>query len=100
MRGVFGVTSPALSADGAKLFVGSGGASSGAGVYALKATDGSGVWKYQTGSTVTRSTPALSPDGATLFVGSDDGNVYALTTGEHPHPHLITKVQDVSRSMI
>ena len=66
---------PALSADGATLFIGSDDSN----VYALTTADGSVVWQYQTHGYVD-SSPTLSADGATLFVGSDDGNVYALTS--------------------
>ena len=65
--------SPALSADGATLFVGTNDGY----IYALKYTDGSVAWRFKTGDAV-ESPPTLSSDGATLFVGSNDKNVYAL----------------------
>jgi outer membrane protein assembly factor BamB len=65
--------SPAVSPDGATVFVGWG---------ALNATTGAQRWAFATGDYVS-SSPAVSPDGATVFVGSDDQKVYALnaTTG-------------------
>jgi len=60
--------SPAVSPDGATVFVGSG---------ALDATTGEQRWAFDTGDYLS-SSPAVSHDGATVFVGSDDKNVYAL----------------------
>jgi outer membrane protein assembly factor BamB len=60
-------TSPTLSADGTKLFVGSTTDST---MSALHTADGSLAWKYATDGIVI-SSPTFSADGATLFVGSD-----------------------------
>jgi outer membrane protein assembly factor BamB len=64
---------PAVSKDGATIFVGSNDKK----VYALDAVTGAKKWEFATGSWV-YSSPAVSNDGATIFVGSDDNKVYAL----------------------
>ena len=66
-------SSPALSADGSTVYVGSADAK----VYALNALTGSVTWSYTTGGGVS-SSPALSADGSTVYVGSQDYKVYAL----------------------
>ena len=72
-------SSPAISSDGSKLFVGGGGQGlNDSNVYAMSSSDGSNLWQYNTGGTV-KSTPALSDDGSTIYVGSDDTNMYALS---------------------
>jgi outer membrane protein assembly factor BamB len=65
--GMFGsvFTSPALSSDGATVFVGSLDGK----FYAICATSGTQKWVFRTGGAVI-SPPALSSDGATVFVGS------------------------------
>jgi outer membrane protein assembly factor BamB len=69
-------SSPALSPDGATVFVGSDDKN----LYAIDTASGSLRWKFAT-QNIVRSSPALSPDGATVFVGSDDKNLYAIDTG-------------------
>jgi outer membrane protein assembly factor BamB len=59
-------TSPTLSADGTKLFVGSVDNT----LSALHTADGSLAWKYATDGGYL-SSPTCSADGATLFVGSN-----------------------------
>ena len=66
-------SSPALSPDGATLYIGSDDAK----VYALQTSTVEQQWAFDTGGHV-RSSPALSPDGATLYIGSWDDKVYAL----------------------
>ena len=71
---------PAISNDGAKLFVGGGGQGlNDSNVYAIKSTTGHTLWQYNTGGAV-KSSPVLSTDGASVYVGSDDTNMYALST--------------------
>jgi hypothetical protein len=67
--------SPAVSPDGATVFVGSDDKKA----YALNATTGAQRWAFATGGAV-RSSPAVSPDGATVFVSSHDAQVYALNS--------------------
>ncbi len=81
-------SSPAVSPDGATVFVGSEDRK----VYALNAATGQQRWAFETGLMVyqyisrgwVRSSPAVSADGATVFVGAGDTNLYALNaaTGE------------------
>ena len=72
-------SSPAISNDGSKLFVGGGGQGlNDSNVYAMLSSDGSNLWQYNTGGAV-KSTPAVSTDGSTVYVGSDDTNMYALS---------------------
>ena len=72
-------SSPAISNDGSKLFVGGGGQGlNDSNVYAMSSSNGSNLWQYNTGGAV-KSTPALSTDGSTVYVGSDDTNMYALS---------------------
>jgi eukaryotic-like serine/threonine-protein kinase len=66
-------SSPAVSPDGATIFVGSLDNK----VYALNAATGAQRWAFETGGVV-RSSPAVSRDGASVFVGSNDNKVYAL----------------------
>ena len=65
--GVF--SSPALSSDGATVFVGSNDYK----LYAICATSGTQKWALHVKRAVTggkvHSSPALSSDGATVFVG-------------------------------
>jgi outer membrane protein assembly factor BamB len=68
---------PALSADNATLFIGSGDDH----MYALKTKDGSVRWKFATGWNVD-SSPILSADGKTLFFGGSDMVFYALKTAD------------------
>ena len=66
-------SSPAVSSDGATVFVGSVDGK----VYALHANNGTQKWVFETGVWFVRfsgtmvSSPALSSDGATVFVGSN-----------------------------
>lgn len=46
-------------------------------VYAFDATDGSLVWKFNTGNFV-ESSPAVSNNAQVVYVGSDDGYLYVL----------------------
>ena len=90
-----GISSPALSPDGATLYFGS----SDEKVYALRTSTGEEQWTFTTGDNknhylirdslhVAYSSPVLSPDGATLYIGSHhhtkhysvDKKVYALRT--------------------
>jgi len=66
-------SSPAVSPDGASIFVGSDDGK----VYALNAATGAQRWAFATGGYVSSSS-AVSPDGASIFVGSGDNKVYAL----------------------
>ena len=63
-------SSPAVSPDGASIFVGSYDNK----VYALNAATGAQRWAFATGGYVV-SSPAVSPDGASIFVGSNDNKV-------------------------
>jgi len=66
-------SSPAISSDGATVFVGSYDKK----LYAIDAANGTLKWAFETGGNV-RSSPAISSDGATVFVGSFDGKLYAI----------------------
>jgi outer membrane protein assembly factor BamB len=66
-------SSPAVSADGSTVYVGSGDDK----VYALNALTGYVRWSYTTGGSV-HSSPAVSADRSTVYVGSLDYKVYAL----------------------
>ena len=59
--------SPAISPDGATVYIGSQDSN----LYAIKTLDGSVRWRYDTGGG-SRSSPAISADGATVYVGSID----------------------------
>ena len=67
-------SSPAVSSDGATVYVGSWDKK----VYAICATSGTQKWGFQTGDAVV-SSPTLSSDGATVYAGSCDKKVYALS---------------------
>jgi outer membrane protein assembly factor BamB len=67
------VASPALSADGSYLYVGSLSCK----VCALVASNGSLLWCYETGGSVV-SSPVLSSDGSSIYVSSLDGLIYCL----------------------
>eukprot|EP00947_MAST-08B_sp_MAST-8B-sp1_P000011 g11.t1 len=72
-------SSPAISEDGATVFVGSG-----AGVSklnAINAIDGTKKWEFLTAGDV-NSSPTLSSDGATVFVGSANNMLFALNTAD------------------
>ena len=72
-------SSPAISSDGSKLFVGGGGQGlNDSNVYAMLSSNGSNLWQYNTGRAV-KSTPSLSNDSSTVYVGSDDTTMYALS---------------------
>jgi outer membrane protein assembly factor BamB len=82
---VGGWSKPALSTDGATIFVGAND------VHALNTADGSVVWSTTIASTdrnnptfdFSYSSPILSSDGATLFIGSSRDNcVYAFKTAD------------------
>jgi len=66
-------SSPALSSDGATVYVGSWDHN----LYAIDAASGKQQWSFGTGGGVD-SSPALSPDGTTVYVGSWDHNLYAI----------------------
>ena len=76
-----GTSSPALSADGQALYIGSIDGS----LYALSLTTSAAaatvLWQYETGGRV-QSTPAY--EAGTVVVGSEDHSVYAIDalTGE------------------
>ncbi len=69
----FVTSSPAISADGSVLYVGS----SASKLHAINTADGSERWSFATGDVVD-SSPAIAPDG-TIYFGCDDRNVYAVT---------------------
>ena len=70
------VERPALSPDGATVFVGSDENR----LYAINAVDGAKRWHVQTGGQV--NTPTISPDGTTAFVGSHDGRLHAINIAD------------------
>eukprot|EP00947_MAST-08B_sp_MAST-8B-sp1_P002208 g2208.t1 len=70
-------SSPALSSDGATVFVGSDDRK----LYAINTADGTKKWEFVTRDKVL-SSPALSSDGATVFVGSRDNRLYAINTAD------------------
>ena len=51
-------------------------------VYALKASDGSLLWKHEGGLGSFVPGPTLSPDGQALYVGADDNSVYAINASD------------------
>ena len=65
--------SPALSADGALVFIGDGGGI----IRAVNTSSGTTVWTYVTRASIS-SSPKLTPDGMTVVCGSDDFSVNAL----------------------
>ena len=65
---------------GGKVFIGSCDGTGGGMLYAINASTGSLIWRYQTDSNI-HSSPAVA-DG-TVFVGSDDGKVYAFAQRVH-----------------
>ena len=71
------VSSPAISSDGATVFVGSGYFDKK--LYAIDAASGTQKWAFGTGNGV-ESSPAFSSYGASLFVGSHDHKLYAIDT--------------------
>jgi len=76
-RKIYQLPSPALSPDGATVFVGSQG-SHDRGLHAINAVSGAKRWSFTTGSPHVTSTPAISPDGATVFFGTHSSKLYAL----------------------
>ncbi len=69
------VSSPEITLDGTKLYVGSNDGH----LYALDTQTGNPIWKYPSSGQIgaVRSSPALASDG-TIYFGSDDGRLYAL----------------------
>ena len=68
-------SSPAVSPDGATIYIGSSSST----VHALNAATGAEVWSFQTAyRSRSEASPAVSPDGATIYMGSNDHSVYAL----------------------
>ena len=68
-------SSPAISADGTTLYIGSDDGN----LYAISTATGAPIWQYMTGGSID-SSPALSADGKTVYVGSADGYLYAINT--------------------
>jgi outer membrane protein assembly factor BamB len=78
LTGSYVRSSPAVSSDGATVFVGSHDKK----LYAFDTRmSNCKKWEFLTGGTV-ESSPALSSDGATVFVGSNDFNLYAVNTAD------------------
>jgi outer membrane protein assembly factor BamB len=65
-------SSPAISADGKTVYVGS----TDGNIYAVNSASGTEKWAFATGNSY--SSPAIGADG-TIYIGSDDDNLYALT---------------------
>ncbi len=63
----------ALDVDGRRLFIGS----SDHGLYALSATDGNTLWRFETAGPV-KSTPLFDKSRNLVFFGSHDGALYAV----------------------
>jgi len=68
-------SSPALSSDGAYVYVGSHDNK----LYKIRTSDGTKMWDYATGNDVS-SSPALSSNGAYVYVGSFDNKLYKIRT--------------------
>jgi outer membrane protein assembly factor BamB len=70
---------PELDPEHDRLFVGS----SDRGLYALRAGDGSTIWRFETGGVV-QSEPLYDPELDVVYFGSNDGALYAVkaSTGE------------------
>lgn len=69
-------STPAVSADGHSLYVGS----SDMFLYCLSTATGLQKWNYETGGPVSGGSPVLSPDNKMVYFASWDYNVYALNT--------------------
>jgi outer membrane protein assembly factor BamB len=76
-RNIYQLPSPALSPDGATVFVGSLG-SHDRGLHAINAVSGAKRWSFTTGSPPVTSTPAISPDGAIVYFGTHYSKLHAL----------------------
>ena len=74
LGGTVSSSSPALSPDGAVVFVGS---YSGNTLHAVRSSDGTRIWTYATDGIVD-SSPAVSADGKRVFVGSCDDKLHAV----------------------
>lgn len=79
--GVRSVSSPVLSADGATIYVGSGGtpgdtSNDDNGLHALRASDGKLLWTVRTSDDV-QSAAAVGTDG-TVYFGSVDNSIFAV----------------------
>jgi len=70
--GFYIMSSPAIGTDGTIYF----GSIDNNYLYAVKASDGSLKWEYQTGDVI-ESSPAIGSDG-TIYVGSEDKYLYAI----------------------
>ncbi|MCP4118391.1 MAG: PQQ-binding-like beta-propeller repeat protein [Desulfobacteraceae bacterium] len=68
-------STPALSPDGATVYVGSEDQH----LYAVNTEDGTEVWRFPTSGPV-NSSPAVDSSG-NIFFGSEDGTVYCVTPG-------------------
>ena len=69
-------STPAVSADGLSLYVGS----SDTYLYCLNTATGQTKWSYKTGGAVSGGSPVLSSDNKMVYFASWDYNVYALNT--------------------
>jgi len=67
-----GTSSPAISADGSKVFVGGADGR----INALSTETGDTLWTWTTGGPIS-SSPAIGSNG-TVYIGSDDGSLYAM----------------------
>ena len=72
-------SSPAISADGQTIYVGSYDNK----LHAVKASDGTARWAapYATGGDIP-SSPAISADGLTIYVGSNDNKLHAVKASD------------------
>jgi outer membrane protein assembly factor BamB len=77
------LSSPALSADGKSLYIGS----TDGNLYAISTQTGLVKWTYKTGGTI-ESSPAIGRDN-TIYFGSADGTLYAVK--DTPYTDPVTK---------
>lgn len=86
---------PEIDADHDRVFVGT----SDHGLYALRATDGSTIWRYETGGLV-QSEPLYDPEMDFVYFGSNDGALYCVRAATGTLVYRFDAGAEVSRKPV
>lgn len=86
---------PEIDAEHGRVFVGS----SDHGLYAIRAGDGSTLWRYETGGMV-QSEPLYDPDLDVVYFGSNDGAMYCVRASSGALVYRFDAGAEVSRKPV